>query len=126
MRGVPIVLIITGLCVSTAAAEPPESSHSLHHGHPPEHAQLHRDFYSTLERPNAPPGSHKSCCSNRDCQPVRARNSGGQWEFWGHAGWRRVPPDVMLSVRSPDNQAHACVSQITDQILCFVKPEAGI
>jgi len=95
------------------------------HGHPPEHAQLHKDFYSKLARPDVPAGAawaQKSCCSNRDCRPVQARFSSGAWEFLGADGWRRVPPRKLLDVQSPDTRAHACVSPGTREILCFVKP----
>jgi hypothetical protein len=99
------------------------------HGHPPEHAQLHKEFYSRLQRPDVPPETsalQKSCCDNRDCRPVRARFDGVRWEYLGTHGWERVPAGKILDVRSPDTRAHACVSLYTLRLRCFVKPDFGM
>lgn len=115
--------------VATALALGPSAIAAENHAHPPEHAQLHHDFYSTLERPDAPPhasGFQKSCCSDRDCKPVQARFNAGQWEFLSDRGWRSVPSRKMLDVKSPDTRAHACVSPVSNELLCFVKPDFGI
>lgn len=104
-----------------AAAEPP--------AHPPDHAQLHAEFYRHLQRPDVPadvPAWQRSCCSDRDCAPAPARFRAGRWEFLKRGAWTPVPPNKIVEDRTPDMQAHACVSVVTDELLCFVKPDFGI
>lgn len=99
------------------------------HQHPPEHAQLHEQFYRGLQRPDAAPGApawQRSCCSDRDCAPARARFRDGRWEFLKRDVWTPVPPEKIVADRTPDMQAHACISVVTDELLCFVKPDFGI
>jgi hypothetical protein len=105
------------------------SSNAQDHHHPAEHAQLHADFYSKLQRPDAPPDAgawQKSCCSDRDCRPAQARFTNGHWEFLKEAQWTPVPDSKIVSERPPDMQAHACISQYTGELLCFVRPDYGL
>lgn len=99
------------------------------HRHAPEHAQLHADFYRHLQRPDVPPETpawQRSCCSDRDCAPAPARFRDGGWEFLRRGVWLPVPADKVVADRTPDLQAHACVSAVTDELLCFVKPDFGL
>jgi hypothetical protein len=99
------------------------------HAHPPQHAQLHSDFYRRLQRPDVPATAapwQRSCCSDRDCAPTPARFRDGRWEFLKRGAWSPVPADKIVEDRTPDMQAHACVSVVTDELLCFVKPDLGI
>ncbi len=103
--------------------------HHSNHQHPPEHAQLHADFYQKLQRPDVPADAtpwRKSCCNNRDCSPAQARFREGRWQFLFKGAWREVPESKIVNDRSPDTQAHACVSIASDELLCFVKPDFGI
>lgn len=99
------------------------------HHHPPEHAQLHEHFYRKLQRPDVShdlPGWQKSCCSDRDCSPAQARYRDGRWEFLKRGVWTAVPQSKIVADRTPDMQAHACISVVTDELLCFVRPDFGI
>jgi hypothetical protein len=117
-----LVVLLVALCWLL------RGSNAQEHQHPTEHAQLHSDFYSKLQRPDAPPGAaawEKSCCSNRDCRPAQARFKDGRWEFLKGAQWTQVPASKIVPDRPPDMQAHACVSEITGELLCFVRPDYG-
>jgi hypothetical protein len=99
------------------------------HQHPPEHADLHNQFYQKLKRPDVPPNLpawQKSCCSDRDCRPTEARYKDGRWEFLRRGQWTPVPPEKIVDDHPPDMQAHVCISVTTDDLLCFVKPDVGI
>jgi hypothetical protein len=117
----PLAVLVLCLMLRGAGAQ--------EHHHPPEHAQLHEEFYSKLQRPDAPPdalGWQKSCCSNRDCKPAQARFKDGHWEFLNRGNWTPVPDSKIVPDRPPDMQAHACVSEHTQQLLCFVRPDFGL
>ena len=107
----------------------PLGANAQEHRHPPEHAQLHSDFYMNLQRPDVPPDAaawQKSCCSNRDCRPAQARYKDGHWEFLNGAKWTPVPDAKIVRDRPPDMQAHACLSEHTGELLCFVRPDYGL
>lgn len=71
------------------------------------------------------PGTDISCCDNRDCAPVAATGDADRgWRIWLQGDWRRVPPDRVLAIPSPDGRAHACVPPGSAAILCFV-PGSG-
>jgi hypothetical protein len=106
-----------------------QHAHSADHHHPPAHAQLHTEFYQKLQRPDVPADAtpwRKSCCNDRDCAPARSRFREGRWQFLFKGTWREVPASKIVKERSPDSQAHACVSIASDELLCFVKPDFGI
>ncbi|HEY0440262.1 MAG TPA: hypothetical protein VGD36_09310 [Xanthobacteraceae bacterium] len=121
---------ITRTCLFVLlAAYPAAGLAQQSHHHPAEHAQLHENFYRKLQRPDVGrdlPGWQKSCCSDRDCSPTPARYKDGHWEFLKRGQWTSVPQSKIVDDRTPDMQAHACISVVTDELLCFVKPDFGI
>lgn len=101
-----------------------ESSQPAHaHEHPPEHAQLHNEFYKDLKQPNNPSAG---CCNDQDCYPTRARFDGVNW--WAvrreDGKWLKVPTEKVNAEKSPDGQAHLCAFSPHggDVVLCFVPP----
>jgi hypothetical protein len=118
-----LAFLLLALCL------PLHSSNAHEHHHPAEHAQLHADFYSKLQRPDAPADAmawQKSCCSDRDCRPAQARFNDGHWEYLQGTQWMRVPDAKIVSDRPPDMQAHVCISEHTGQLFCFVRPDYGL
>jgi hypothetical protein len=93
------------------------------HEHPPEHAQLHNEFYKDLKQPNNPSAG---CCNDQDCYPTRARFDGVNW--WAvrreDGKWLKVPTEKVNAEKSPDGQAHLCAFSPHggDVVLCFVPP----
>lgn len=88
------------------------------HHHPPQHAQLHNDFYRGWMRPDQP---LVSCCSNLDCAPAEARMMNGQWvaRKYGETVWHRIPPEkVEYNRDSPDGRSHLCSGG--DLVFCFI------
>lgn len=95
--------------------------------HPPQHQQLHEDFYKGWRRDNG-----GSCCSNHDCYPTRARFKRGQWFALRREDqkWVHVPPKKIISHVSPDGRAHLCSYAPSEHNpdpvpLCFVPPSGG-
>jgi hypothetical protein len=88
------------------------------HDHPPEHAQLHDQFYKTWERPDWP---GFSCCNDKDCGPAEAKMVDGVW-FARHVNgtrWYKIPPQkVEYNRDSPDGRNHLCA--IGEQVYCFI------
>lgn len=110
LRGLMLALLI-----GPAMAEPS-------HHHPPEHAQLHHDFYKNWYRPD---NRNASCCNLKDCEPVEARIIGGHWHVLRPADrrWLRVPPSQVEHDRtSPDGRNHACFQppSVGDTVYCFI------
>jgi hypothetical protein len=88
------------------------------HFHPPQHADLHEQFYSNWYRPDQPA---VSCCNLMDCAPAEARMVNGQWmaRKEGDARWYTVPPGKIEHNRSsPDGRNHLCA--MGDSVYCFV------
>lgn len=89
------------------------------HLHPPEHAELHADFYSSWMRPSNP---NESCCNKQDCAPVtKVRRVGDRWEAQREkdGAWLVIPPHAIEQRRdSPDGRSHLCSRGVT--VFCFV------
>jgi hypothetical protein len=67
------------------------------------------------------PASGGSCCDDRDCQPARSYLGDDGFHYvWLTGQWRRVPPDRVLKIPSPDGNSHVCADVQTDAIHCFV------
>ena len=97
------------------------------HHHPPEHAQLHDQFYRNLIRPDRPGAGPGSCCGNSDCYPVQAEFRQGQW--WAlrreDNEWIAVPNEsVIQNENSPDGRAHLCAT--LSVTYCFIRPSDGV
>lgn len=109
------------LLISPAAAQ--------HHGHPPQDAQLHDEFYNTWLRPNHGYPRAASCCNKHDCYPTRIERRGASWYAQrreDHA-WIRIPQGLLEHEQndpreSPDGQSHACMPPPTvgDVVYCAV------
>lgn len=127
MSRISKALVVSCLLVSSAAFA--QHAHSPGHSqHPPEHAQLHNQFYAQWQRP----GNKGSCCNDRDCYPTKAKFEDGKW--WAQrredGKWLPVPrevydPDNPQMVQSPDGQPHLCAPPPNvagypiDFIFCF-------
>lgn len=99
----------------------------------PAHGQEHRHpdatytdkvgrFYETWMRPDNP---GYSCCSRRDCAPVRAvrRAPDGTWEAQrdSDGAWLRIPAARIEQHKdSPNTDSHMCAIPGTYTVLCFV------
>jgi hypothetical protein len=97
------------------------------------HDKYHTDFYENLLTP-----SGNGCCGYLDCHPVRQEDvriaPDGSLEIrthrWPHVGetkppekiWRRVLPEQILPVPSPDNGVHACTRPFDGSIMCVTLP----
>lgn len=67
------------------------------------------------------PATGGSCCDDRDCQPARSYlGDDGFYYVFLTGRWRRVPPDRVLKIPSPDGSSHVCADALTDEIHCFV------
>jgi len=67
------------------------------------------------------PGTDVSCCSERDCQPVRAHMVDEQWIVHVDGLEIPVPPERVLKIKSPDGRSHWCgIGVVT---YCFVPGE---
>ena len=89
------------------------------------HAQLHH-WYKHLMRPDAP---KLSCCSDRDCTPTQAKLVNGEWWAMKAGRWVKIPVSKINTEGSYDTRPHICWYPWTkddDDVLCFVKPGAGI
>jgi hypothetical protein len=101
--------------------------------HPPEHQELHEQFYSTWLRPDfgrVDGQRTKSCCNQEDCYPVETRMRNGKWEYLRREDntWVVVRDGVNEMDQddpreSPDGRSHVCAT--TAWTYCFV-PGAGI
>lgn len=68
------------------------------------------------------PGTTTSCCNDKDCGPIRARQTlDGGWEVRHEGQWLAVQPKSLLPFPSPDGRSHACI--IGSVVLCFVPGE---
>ena len=108
-----VLVILLGAIVAS-----PSRSQS-HEGH----AQNH-DWYQHLKIP----GSDASCCSNKDCRPVRAyRDDNGNWLALLQGQWVPIPPRVILprGMNREPFQKHLCGSVDGSFIYCFLEDEAG-
>lgn len=93
------------------------------HFHPPQHAELHEQFYSNWYRPDQPA---VSCCNKMDCAPAEARFVNGQWiaRKFGETVWHRIPPQkVELNRDSPDGRSHLC--ELGGSVFCFIAGAGG-
>jgi hypothetical protein len=93
------------------------------HHHPPQHAQIHEQFYSNWKRPDQP---HISCCSLVDCAPAEARMVNGQWfaRKEGEQHWYPIPPEkIEINRDSPDGRSHLCA--MNDRVFCFIVGAGG-
>ncbi len=97
--------------------------------HPPEHQDLHDQFYQNWLMPNvrdANGNRTNSCCSNHDCYPTEFKLVGGTW-FAMHreSGKWIVVPDTKLEHNapdpreSPDGRGHLCASSLGN-VYCAV------
>lgn len=84
---------------------------STEHNHPPEHAQLHENFYSGWMKPD---NRTISCCNKQDCAPAQVKYKDGKYyvkSIWNGA-WVYFPSEKIDWQReSPDGRSHACISQ---------------
>jgi hypothetical protein len=90
------------------------------------------------------PGTNISCCSDHDCEPVKAELGEGRWFALRESGWFNLPEDMALSLRLPLRKtewieipdakiikelnptvegAHLCDSG--GRVLCFLPPNTG-
>ena len=86
------------------------------HGHG--HDRLH-SWYKTLRQP----GTGYSYCSDKDCRPTTARLRDNAIEVLVDGEWTRVPPNVVLDVKSLDLNAYVCAPEgpwSPKPILCVV------
>jgi hypothetical protein len=112
-RGLAIVIA----CVIGSVA----LAHEGHH-HPPQHAQIHNDFYQHWMRPD---DRRFSCCNQKDCEPVQAKIINGRWHVLRPADqkWLPVPTSQIETERdSPDGRNHACFQppNVGDMVYCFL------
>lgn len=113
-------LIIAGL-VSVALS-------ALAHDHPPEHAQLHDQFYNRLRQPDKP---NAGCCADKHCYPTPARFENGVWWAFRKSknAFVSIPAHKVNKEPTVDGQAHLCEGADDDPswpgILCFVPPFNG-
>lgn len=87
--------------------------------HPASDMAIHEQFYSGWYQPDNPAAS---CCSNRDCAPVRhVRRVGNRWEAQRESDgeWFVIPQHKIEQRRdSPDGRSHMC--SLRYSVLCFV------
>jgi hypothetical protein len=104
----------------------------------------HHQFHDSHYRHWKQPGTNISCCSDHDCEPVKAEMREGRWFALRESGWFDVPEEMALSRRLPLRKrewieipdstiirqlnptvegAHLCYSGNT--VLCFVPPNTG-
>lgn len=65
-----------------------------------------------------------SCCNKEDCDIAeRVRITAVGYEVWYDGKWHVVPPakDRSNEYKSPDGQAHVCISYYSRAVLCFVR-----
>ena len=107
-----------------------ESGHRLHHDNDYRHWKQ--------------PGTNISCCSDHDCEPVKAELREGHWFALRERGWFDLPEDMALSLRLPLRKSewieipdariirelnptleggHLCYSG--GRVLCFLPPNTG-
>ena len=104
----------------------------------------HHHFHDSHYRHWKQPGTNISCCSDHDCEPVKAELREGRWFALRESGWFHEPEDMALSRRLPLRKsewieipdakiikelnptvegAHLCYSG--NKVLCFVPPNTG-
>ena len=126
------ITLILGLMVFGVAhrTKAEESGHRLHHDNDYRHWKQ--------------PGTNISCCSDHDCEPVKAELREGRWFALRESGWFHEPEDMALIRRLPLRKsewieipdakiirelnptvegAHLCYSG--DRVHCFVPPNTG-
>ena len=97
------------------------------------HDRYHTEFYENLVTPGG-----DGCCGYLDCHPVRREDvriaPDGSLEIrthrWPQVGeaeppekiWRRVLPEQILPVPSPDDGVHACTRPFDGTIMCVTLP----
>lgn len=65
-----------------------------------------------------------SCCSERDCRPVRAdMDDAGRWRVYVNGRWVNVPTEAVLPIPSPDRRSHVCMAPSALEPHCFVAGE---
>lgn len=105
-----VLKLITCVAATFFAQTTAAFSDEPEHGHPPEHTQLHDDFYSKWKRPDDP---KVSCCGGQDCFPVEIKHVAGNLYVksrW-NGQWVLMPPEKIDRRNvSPDGQNHACLS----------------
>ena len=82
--------------------------------HPPEHAQLHEQFYRQWM---VPPSRISSCCNKQDCAPAWSKWVSGQLYMRRsfEEKWTAIPQALLEANQddpreSPDGQSHVCIS----------------
>lgn len=114
-----VVIIATALAVAVS------QSRAQHNGHPPQDQAIHEQFYSTWMRPDAP---DLSCCNKKDCYPVEARFTNGQWfaKRREDGKWLAIPASKIEHNRdSPDGRNHMCAPKPENEswseggVFCF-------
>ncbi len=102
-----LFIILLGMIITTPsfAQHLSPTSSKDHNGHPPEHQQLHIEFYSKLTRP----GTKMSCCNDKDCRPAQHRLNAGEHEFFVGGKWVRVAKQWIIEDKlTPDGRSHWC------------------
>ena len=124
----PLGLAVTFFAITAAvAAKAEEAGH--HHYHDSDYRYWKQ------------PGTDISCCSDRDCAPVRAELRQGQWFALRPSGWFdavddmdrailqrsewiAVPDEKIIRVPNPAVESgHLCYSK--GKVVCFVPPNTG-
>ena len=98
------------------------------HGHPPQDAEIHHQFYKTWKYPKArdSTGTRKgSCCNLTDCHPTEIKRMGGRWWAKSRDGKSdlQIPEEIMEHNQpdpreSPDGRSHVCV--VNRNVICAV------
>lgn len=107
MKGISLRTSVVAIIFANVVANADEPVNR----HPPEHAQLHEDFYSKWMRPDDPA---TSCCGGMDCAPVQIKYLDGKLyaqNFWDMS-WIYIPPEkIDRRNTSPDGLNHGCFSK---------------
>lgn len=117
---------VTALLFMAALLLPSPTLGQEHHGHPPEHAQLHQEHYVNWVN-----GKDEGCCNNAHCGPLDAKNErtvGGQLEVFvrgrgiatGTSAWCPVLRHHYLSKGNAPNwgTSHSCVYESAGETPC--------
>jgi hypothetical protein len=117
MRAILALLVST--CLASAQEGPIVSRHGVGHD------SWHGQFYSKLVKDDG-----GSCCNFNDCRPTLSRSVRNHYEVLVDDEWAAVPPDAIRKVVAPDQGAHVCAPQRTNEydaavIYCVVLPPEG-